>query len=167
MVADVLTRPLLSACEQHFAVSLGCARSPFRLIYLFFFFFFPVLCFCASRHTPSRLPRTPPPPPGQKLKQPRHRKASTTTTPAPASRASPTYVPSTVSACGLWLACDQPPSSLHKETAAVELPAHVRAHSVCLPPFFFFFYAESLCLSGWPVSSCPPVRLSHLPFFFS
>lgn len=36
MVADVLTRPLLSACEQHFAVSLGCARPPFRLIYLIY-----------------------------------------------------------------------------------------------------------------------------------
>ena len=60
MVADVLTRPLLSACEQHFAVSLGCARSPFRLVYLFFFFFFssPVLL-RISTHTlspPSHAP---------------------------------------------------------------------------------------------------------------
>jgi len=102
----------------------------------FIFFSSPVLLRISTRN-PS------PPSPGQKLKQPRHRKVSMTTTHAPTSRASPTYVPSTVSACGLWLACDQPPSSLHKETAAVELPAHVRAHSVCLPPFFFFFFMQS------------------------
>ena len=78
------------------------------------FSFFFQSCAFAHLDTPSRHPRTPPPPPGQKLKQPRHCKASTTTMPAPASRPSPTYVPPTVSAHGLWSACNRPPSSPHK-----------------------------------------------------